>query len=30
MNNMRNYVSQFIKDYQKTPAFMANFEQFVK
>jgi len=30
MDNMRNFVSQFIKDYQKTPAFMANFEQFVK
>ena len=29
MDNMRNFVSQFIKDYQKTPAFMANFEQFV-
>ena len=29
-NNMQNYVEQFIKDYQKTPAFMTVFENFVK
>ena len=30
MNNMQNYVEQYIKDYQKLPVFKATFEQFVK
>ena len=29
MHNMQNFVEQYIKDYQKTPAFMSTFEQFV-
>ena len=30
MNNMQNYVEQYIKDYQRTPAFMTTFENFVR
>ena len=29
MNNMQTYVEQYIKDYQKLPAFKAVFEQFI-
>ena len=30
MHNMQNYVEQYIKDYQKLPAFKVTFEQFLK
>ena len=29
MHNMQNFVEQYIRDYQKTPAFISTFEQFV-
>jgi hypothetical protein len=30
MHNMQNYVEQYIKDYQKLPAFRTTFEQFLQ
>ena len=30
MHNMENLVERYIRDYQKTPAFIATFEKFVE